>query len=235
MKHLNCLYHGKTKDVYQLENGNLLLRFKDDVTGTDGVFDPGANTVGLSIAGMGRANLMMSRYFFELLNKKGVDTHYVSADPDRNTMEVKAVTPFGKGLEVICRYKAVGSFFRRYGAYIQEGADLPGYVEMTLKDDAKGDPLITKDALDMLRIMSAAQYDEVVQRTLTIAKLIAGDLTQLGLTLHDIKFEFGLLDGRVLLMDEISSGNMRVKGPDGYLAPLDLTKKVLNRGVSSNA
>ena len=150
-------------------------------------------------------------------------------------MEVKAVTPFGKGLEVICRYKAVGSFFRRYGAYIQEGADLPGYVEMTLKDDAKGDPLITKDALDMLRIMSAAQYDEVVQRTLTIAKLIAGDLTQLGLTLHDIKFEFGLLDGRVLLMDEISSGNMRVKGPDGYLAPLDLTKKVLNRGVSSNA
>ena len=229
------LYKGKTKDVYQMDDGHYLLRFKDDVTGENGVFDPGANTVGLSIEGMGGQNLAMSCVFFELLHSKGIRTHYLTCDLSDNTMTVLPAKPFGKGLEVICRYKAVGSFFRRYGAYIQEGADLPGYVEMTLKDDAKGDPLITKDALDMLRIMSAAQYDEVVQRTLTIAKLIAGDLTQLGLTLHDIKFEFGLLDGRVLLMDEISSGNMRVKGPDGYLAPLDLTKKVLNRGVSSNA
>lgn len=229
MKHLPCLYHGKTKDVYKLDNGNILLRFKDDVTGTDGVFDPGANTVGLSIAGMGRANLMMSRYFFELLNRKGVATHYVSADPDRGTMEVKAVTPFGKGLEVICRYKAVGSFLRRYGGYVKEGADLPGYVEMTLKDDAKGDPLITRDALHILHIMDNQQYDEVARRTLEIAQYIADDLKALNLTLYDIKFEFGLAGGRVLLMDEISSGNMRVKGPDGYLEPLELTRRVLNR------
>ncbi len=235
MKHLPCLYHGKTKDVYKLENGNLLLRFKDDVTGTDGVFDPGANTVGLSIAGMGRANLMMSRYFFELLNRKGVETHYVAADPDRGTMEVKAAKPFGRGLEVICRYKAVGSFFRRYGEYVQEGADLPGYVEMTLKDDAKGDPLITKDALHILGIMDYSQYDEVARRTLEIAQVIADDLRQLNLTLYDIKFEFGLQDGRVLLMDEISSGNMRVKGPQGYLAPLDLTRRVLNREAMADA
>jgi len=229
MKHLSCLYHGKTKDVYRLPNGNLLLRFKDDVTGTDGAFDPGANTVGLSIAGMGRANLQMSRYFFELLHKKGVNTHYISADPDRGTMEVKAMTPFGKGLEVICRYKAVGSFFRRYGAYIEEGADLPGYVEITLKDDAKGDPLITRDALQVLGIMNNGQYDEVVRRTADIARIVADDLKELGLTLYDIKFEFGLYQGQVLLMDEISSGNMRVRGKDGFLAPLELTRRVLNQ------
>ena len=43
------IYEGKTKDVYKLENGNVLLKFKDDVTGKDGVFDPGENAVGLTI------------------------------------------------------------------------------------------------------------------------------------------------------------------------------------------
>lgn len=229
MTHLPCRYHGKTKDVYELPNGRLLLRFKDDVTGADGVFDPGANTVGLSIAGMGRANLRMSRYFFELLRKSGEPTHYVSADPDQGTMEVLPMTPFGKGLEVICRYKAVGSFFRRYGAYIREGADLPGYVEMTLKDDAKGDPLITREALAILGIMDGAQYDEVARRAQRIARIVADDLRRLGLTLYDIKFEFGVYEGRVLLMDEISSGNMRVKGADGFLEPMELTRRVLSR------
>ena len=40
------IYEGKTKTVYSLENGNVLLKFKDDCTGKDGVFDPGENTVG---------------------------------------------------------------------------------------------------------------------------------------------------------------------------------------------
>ena len=43
------LYVGKTKNVYELENGNVLLKFKDDCTGKDGVFDPGENSVGLTI------------------------------------------------------------------------------------------------------------------------------------------------------------------------------------------
>ena len=59
------LYVGKTKDVYELENGNVLLKFKDDCTGKDGVFDPGENTVGLTIDGIGRANLETSILFFE--------------------------------------------------------------------------------------------------------------------------------------------------------------------------
>ena len=112
---MNLVNHGKTKDVYVLENGNYLLKFKDDVTGRDGVFDPGANQVGLSIEGMGNAGLRLTVYFFEILKKLGVSTHYVSSDIDNNIMTVKPATVFGKGLEVICRYKAVGSFIRRYG------------------------------------------------------------------------------------------------------------------------
>lgn len=77
------VYQGKTKDVYKLENGNFLLEFKDDCTGKDGVFDPGENTVGLKIEGIGKANLKMSVHFFEILNKAGVKTHYISANVDK--------------------------------------------------------------------------------------------------------------------------------------------------------
>ena len=68
------LYVGKTKDVYKLDNGNVLLKFKDDCTGKDGVFDPGENTVGLTIEGIGKENLKTSIYYFELLKKAGIKT-----------------------------------------------------------------------------------------------------------------------------------------------------------------
>ena len=82
------LYTGKTKDVYELENGNVMLKFKDDCTGKDGVFDPGENTVGLTIEGIGKANLETSIHYFELLKAAGIKTHYVSADLENATMEV---------------------------------------------------------------------------------------------------------------------------------------------------
>ena len=66
------VYQGKTKDVYSLDNGNVMLKFKDDCTGKDGVFDPGENTVGLTIEGIGKANLQTSVYYFELLKKAGI-------------------------------------------------------------------------------------------------------------------------------------------------------------------
>ena len=98
---MNKVYTGKTKDVYALDNGNYQLKFKDDCTGTDGVFDPGANTVGLQIEGIGRENLKVSVYFFEILKKADVKTHYVSADIDNATMEVLPAKVFGKGLEAV--------------------------------------------------------------------------------------------------------------------------------------
>ena len=90
------VYEGKTKDVFSLENGNVLLKFKDDCTGKDGVFDPGENTVGLTIEGIGKENLKTSVYYFELLKKAGIKTHYVSANIEDATMEVlpELVTPF---------------------------------------------------------------------------------------------------------------------------------------------
>lgn len=219
------VYTGKTKDVYALENGNCLLKFKDDCTGKDGVFDPGENSVGLTIEGVGDVNLKMSIYFFEKVNAAGIKTHYVDANLEDTTMEVLSAKVFGKGLEVICRYKAVGSFIRRYGDYIESGADLPAYVEMTFKDDAKGDPLVTKDALVALGVMSDKQYEDVKEMTQKITKIVADDLAEKGLVLYDIKFEFGYdKDGNVMLIDEIASGNMRVYKDGEYIDPMTLSE-----------
>ena len=219
------LYTGKTKNVYALENGNCLLKFKDDCTGKDGVFDPGENSVGLTIDGVGDVNLRMSIYFFEKINKAGIFTHYVSANLEDTTMEVLPAKVFGHGLEVICRYKAVGSFIRRYGDYIEEGADLPAYVEMTFKNDAKGDPLVIKDALVALGVMTDKQYEDIKDMTQKITKIVADDLKEKGLDLYDIKFEFGYApNGDVMLIDEIASGNMRVYKDGDYIDPMTLSK-----------
>ena len=219
------LYTGKTKNVYELENGNCLLLFKDDCTGKDGVFDPGENQVGITIDGVGDVNLRMSIYFFEKINASGIKTHYVDADLENTTMEVLPAKVFGKGLEVICRYKAVGSFYRRYSDYIEEGADLPAYVETTFKNDAKGDPLVTKDGLIDLGVMTAEQYDDVKLMTQKITQIVADDLKEKGLILYDIKFEFGYdANGEVMLIDEIASGNMRVYKNGEYIDPMTLSK-----------
>ena len=221
---MKLIYTGKTKDVFALDNGNYLLKFKDDVTGENGVFDPGANTVGLSIAGVGDVNLRMSVYFFEKLKAAGIKTHYVKANLADTTMEVLPAKVFGKGLEVICRHRAVGSFFRRYGDYIEEGAPLPAYVEMTFKDDAKGDPLVTRDGLEVLGVMTPAQYDAIKDMTQKITGVVADDLAQKGLTLYDIKFEFGYSGDEVILIDEIASGNMRVYKDGQYIEPTELSR-----------
>ena len=219
------VYTGKTKDVYALENGNYLLKFKDDCTGKDGVFDPGENAVGLTIDGVGDVNLRMSIYFFEKINAAGIKTHYVSANMEDTTMEVLPGKVFGQGLEVICRHKAVGSFIRRYGQYIEEGADLPAYVETTFKNDALGDPLVNKDALVALGVMTDQQYEDIKDMTQKITQIVADDLKEKGMVLYDIKFEFGYdADGKVMLIDEVASGNMRVYKDGKYIDPMTLSE-----------
>ena len=224
------LYVGKTKDVYELENGNVLLKFKDDCTGKDGVFDPGENTVGLTIDGIGRANLETSILFFEKLKEAGIKTHYVGANLDEATMEVLPATVFGKGLEVICRLVATGSFIRRYGAYIEDGTPLEGgYVECTFKDDAKGDPLVTSEGLAALGVMSQAMFDDMKAQTLKITNIVADVLAEKGMQLYDIKFEFGYNNDEVILIDEIASGNMRVYKDGSIVDPMELTKLILGK------
>ena len=226
---MELIYAGKTKDVYRQEDGNYLLQFKDDATGEDGVFDPGSNAVGLTIEGAGRAGLRLTKFFFEKLEQQGIPTHYVDADIDKATMTVKPAVLFGKGLEVICRYRAVGSFFRRYGEYCEEGQPLDAFVEITLKDDARQDPPVTEDALDMLGILSHDEYAVLKDLTRKIAGIVKAELAKKDIELYDIKFEFGRVgqDKQIVLIDEISGGNMRAYKDGKHIQPLDLEKMMI--------
>lgn len=223
------VYTGKTKDVYKLNDKEYLLKFKDDVTGNNGVFDPGANSVGLTMEGAGHQAVRMTKFFYEKLNAKGLRTHFVSADLDKNEVVVKKAEVFGQGVEVIVRYYAVGSFIRRYGKYIENGTKIKPYVEITLKDDEREDPLITEDALILLNIMTAEEYEQLKDLALKIGDIVKEELAKKDLDIYDIKFEFGRLeDGKVALIDEISGGNMRAYKNDKYIEPLELEKIMLD-------
>ena len=98
---------------------------------------------------------------------------------------------------------------------------------MTLKDDDKGDPLITMEGLEALKIMSPAQFNETKELTQKITKIVAEKIAEYGLELYDIKFEFGFNGNEVILIDEIASGNMRVYKDGKVVDPMDLTAMLL--------
>jgi len=226
---MKLVYEGKTKTVFALEDGNYLLKFKDDATGENGVFDPGSNAVGLTIEGMGQGGLRLTDYFFRKIAAAGIATHFISADVKNATMTVRPAKVIGHGLEVICRFRSTGSFLRRYGQYAQEGQPLDAFVEVTLKDDARQDPPITKDALDMLGLLNGSEYETLKGLTQKISTLVKDELARKGMELYDIKLEFGRVGpgGDIMLIDEISGGNMRVYKDGTIVAPLELVKLVV--------
>ena len=224
---MKLIYKGKTKDVYELENKNVLLKFKDSATSdSDGNFDPGANSAGITIDGLGMASLKMTAYYFELLNKKNIPTHFISSDIENAGITVKPAETFGKtGIEVICRLKAVGSFYRRFKAYCtKEGMDLDSLVEIQIKDDEQGDPFIDKYGLIQLNILTDYEYVTIVTITRRTADILKNDFAEKGLELYDMKFEFGKINGEIVLIDDISPGNLRVYKNGIWLQPLELAE-----------
>src|SRR5699024_10945121 len=99
------------------------------------------------------------------------------------------------------------------------------------KDDERGDPPISKDGLIGLNILTEEQYNEIIRLTKKTATLIKDTLAEKGLELYDIKFEYGRdkKTGDVLLIDEISGGNMRVYEEDKFIEPLELEKLLFEK------
>ena len=225
---MKLIKEGKTKNVYALPDGNYLLKLKDDATGKDGKFDPGENQVGLSIEGLGKKSLELTRHYFEKLNALGVPTHYVESDPVGVTMTVRPAEFFGNGgLELICRLRAVGSFYKRYGGYVKEGEKLDYLVEFTLKDDGRGDPPASKSTLVELGICTEAEAETLRALTKKITAVIREDLADNGVELYDIKLEFGKVNGEIALIDEISGGTMRCYHNGRLLAPTEINGFVI--------
>ncbi|HRC54253.1 MAG TPA: phosphoribosylaminoimidazolesuccinocarboxamide synthase, partial [Bacillota bacterium] len=139
-------------------------------------------------------------------------THFLGIGEDfgyaPNTILVKRARSYK--LEVICREKAWGSFVRRYGEYVKQGDPLPSLVEFTLKDDERGDPLITEDTLVALNIASKEAVVHMKETAQRITGILKNHLAEKGLDLIDIKYEFGEVDGKTTIIDEISGDSMRV-------------------------
>ncbi|MCL2234555.1 MAG: phosphoribosylaminoimidazolesuccinocarboxamide synthase [Firmicutes bacterium] len=226
---MKLIYKGKSKDVFDNGDGNYLFQFKDDVTGADGVIDPGANQVIGQVEGLGRENLRLTEYFYKLLNSKGIPTHFVSADVEKRQMVVRPASLFGKGVEVIVRLKATGSFIRRFGDYIKDGDKLDYLVETTLKDDHKGDPFITREIHEVLGVLKSEEYDTLERLAKQITKVVEEELAKKELELWDIKFEFARVEGKIMLVDEISGGCMRAFRNGKPVPALDIANILLGK------
>jgi len=113
--------------------------------------------------------------------------------------------------------------------YAKEGQALDAFVEVTLKDDARQDPPISDDALEMLGILTKDEYAVLKDLTRKISLIIKEELAKKGIELYDIKLEFGRIgkDKQIVLIDEISGGNMRAYKDGKYIEPLTLEKLIL--------
>lgn len=232
---MKLLNEGKTKDVYELDDGmgNILMKFKDTVTGhADGTIDPGGNQVVGASIGIGKATVAMSEYYFEQLELEGIPTHLLKTDVDKNEMIVKKAEVVGDGLEFIKRYRATGSLRRRFKGYFEEGQEID-ITEITVKDDAMDDPPITPEILVEATVLSDEDVTEILTLFEAACIFINEDLAGIGLELWDIKLEFGWIltndlgDGFWALIDEVGPGNMRVYRNGEKLDKLELAELVL--------
>jgi len=231
---MKTIYEGKTKTVLTDEaTGEYYLLFKDDATGENGVFDPGFNTVGGSVEGKGKTGLEIAKYFFELMERNGVPTHYLGADLDKCLMKVRKVTV--PKLEFVLRYFTAGSMCRRFSMEAGIPFD-PPYAEVTLKDDDQGDPLVTERLCIMKGMLEEGEYDKALELLVKVGSVLRAELADLGLKLIDFKIEFGLDDERnFCIADEITPDIWRVQDESGNIPDqIECAKMLIERIESKN-
>ena len=226
---MKALYDGKTKTVLKNEEtGEFFLFFKDDATGENGVFDPGFNTVGGSVEGKGKVGLKISQYFFELMKNNNIPTHYLGANIDKSLMQVRNLTV--PKLEFVLRYFTAGSMCRRFS--LEEGIPFdPPYLEVTLKDDEQGDPLISERLCIMKGILAKGQYEAALNLLIKIGEILKKELAEMELTLIDFKIEVGFDEkGEIYIVDEITPDIWRVRDKNGQIPnQIDCAKLILEK------
>ncbi|PNR92820.1 phosphoribosylaminoimidazolesuccinocarboxamide synthase [Petrotoga sp. 9PWA.NaAc.5.4] len=196
----DLLYEGKAKKVYKYNENELLIEFKDDVTAFNGLKKS-------NVVNKGKINKKISEFFFKMLNKESINTHYIKEYDDSSFIaKWTNLIP----LEVIVRNFAAGSFCKRYG--VEKGYKFDDtLVEFSLKDDNLGDPMITKDAILLLKITSEDVLEQIETISKRVNKILSNYLKSKHIILVDYKLEFGLAkkDGRLTLIDEISPDTCR--------------------------
>ena len=195
------LYEGKAKIIYQTEDPTILLaHFKDDATAFN------AQKRG-QIEGKGRMNCTISAHLFQTLRTADIATHFID-QPAPDQMRIRAVTIIP--LEVVIRNIAAGSLCLQTGLPLGMPLQQP-LVDFYYKDDALGDPLLTRDRILLMALATPDQLTQLRQRALQINQVLIDFFIRCGITLVDFKLEFGIdPDGQLLLADEISPDTCRL-------------------------
>lgn len=194
------LYEGKAKQVYATNHAGLvILHFKDDATAFNGVkFD--------KFADKGRINCAITAHLFEGLKARGVDSHVLGALGERELVcrEVEIVP-----VEVVVRNIVAGSYAKRYGLEERERIE-PPLVELFYKSDALNDPLCTEDIAVRLGWARPWELACMEEQALTVNRYLQEFWAELNIDLVDFKLEFGRVDGRIVLADEITPDGSRL-------------------------
>lgn len=201
MQKLEQIYEGKAKKVYKTDDPELyIVDYKDDATAFNGLKKG-------TIAGKGIINNKMSNRLMQMIEQKGVPTHFVRELSERETLVKKvSIVP----LEVIVRNIAAGSFSKRYG--VDEGMVFEEpVIEFSYKNDALGDPLLNTDHALALKVATRAEIDTIKSYALKVNSILKAFWAECGITLVDFKLEFGkTADGSIILADEISPDTCRL-------------------------
>jgi phosphoribosylaminoimidazole-succinocarboxamide synthase len=194
------IYEGKAKKLFTTDDPEVLLQvFKDSATAFNG-------KKYAEFGGKGALNNAIACHLLALIERGGVPTHYIER-VDAITMRVKrlAIIP----LEVVVRNVVAGSLAAKLGR--EEGAALGRpIVEFYYKRDDLGDPMINEDHIRELGVASEAQIAQIKAYALAVNALLLERFGVAGLRLVDMKLEFGLCEGRVVLGDEISPDTCRL-------------------------
>lgn len=199
MEKQDFLYEGKAKIIYNTADPDLVLvEYKDDATAFDGEKKG-------HITKKGMLNNKIATIFFELLAKHGLESHFVRQLSERE-MLVKKLDIIK--VEVVARNVVAGSLTKRIG--LPEGTKLPRPIlEFYYKNDELHDPMVNAFHIYTLDLATAEQLQQMVELGLQINDILTKHMEGLDITLVDMKLEFGLFQGTVMLGDEISPDTCR--------------------------
>ncbi|MEE8574758.1 MAG: phosphoribosylaminoimidazolesuccinocarboxamide synthase [Thermodesulfobacteriota bacterium] len=200
MEKKELLYEGKAKQIFVTDETDLyIMYFKDDATAFDGKKKG-------TIEEKGVFNNKISSHIFEYLEANGVKTHFVKQLSEREMLTKKLDIIM---VEVIIRNIAAGSFSKRMG--IEEGTEIAKtIVELSLKSDPLGDPMINDDYVEALELATAEELVHMKAEALKVNDLLSKFFDERGIFLVDFKLEFGRHNGGILLGDEITPDGCRL-------------------------
>ncbi len=195
------LYEGKAKRVYGTSDENIVwLEYKDSATAFNGEKKA-------DITGKGRLNNEITSLLFLKLKDMGIESHFIEKLSEKEQLVKKvSIIP----LEVVVRNLAAGSFSKRLG--IEEGQPLSKpLVEFYYKDDSLGDPIITEDHIEEMKLATEKEVAILKKSALEVNKALSAFFAELGIRLIDFKLEFGKdAKGEILLADEVSPDTCRL-------------------------